>query len=286
MTAEVIREFAAQVSIARLCLALELSRSDYYRVRSGVEASDADCDVRDEIQRIALEFTAYGYRPMTAELRRRGLVVNHKRVLRLMRQDNLLCLRKRAFVVTTDSAHGLPVYKNLVPALNVTGLDQLWVADITYIRLLHEFIYLAVILDAYSRRCIGWAIGETLRAELAIAALEMALETRQVTPGLVHHSDRGVQYASEAYTALLKSRGIQISMSRRGNPYDNAKAERFMRTLKEEEVYLFEYESMAEAVDRIGIFLDDVYNQKRLHSAIGYVPPAEFEQSLRQQKPA
>jgi putative transposase len=143
-----------------------------------------------------------------------------------------------------------------------------------------------VILDAYSRRCIGWALGETLRAELAIAALDMALETRDVRPGLVHHSDRGVQYASEAYTTLLKSRGIQISMSRRGNPYDNAKAERFMRTLKEEEVYLFEYDSIEEAIDRIGAFLDDVYNQKRLHSAIGYVPPAEFEASLRQPKPA
>jgi len=286
MTAEVITEFAAQTSIAGLCLALELSRADYYRVRSGVAADDADCDVREQIQRIALEFSSYGYRPMTAELRRRGLVVNHKRVLRLMRQDNLLCLRRRAFVVTTDSAHALPVYTNLVPELSVTGLDQLWVADITYIRLLREFIYLAVILDAYSRRCIGWALGETLRAELAVAALEMALETREVGPGLVHHSDRGVQYASDDYTKVLKSHGIRISMSRRANPYDNAKAERFMRTLKEEEVYLFEYESMAEAVDRIGTFLDDVYNQKRLHSALGYVPPAEFEQSLRQPQPA
>lgn len=286
MTVEVITEFAAESSIAGLCLALELTRADYYRVRSGVAATDADCDVRDEIQRIALEFTAYGYRPMTAELRRRGLLVNHKRVLRLMRQDNLLGLRRRAFVVTTDSAHSLPIYPNLARGLDVRALDQLWVADITYIRLLREFIYLAVILDAYSRRCIGWALGDTLRAELAIAALEMALETREVRPGLVHHSDRGVQYASESYTALLKSRGVQISMSRRGNPYDNAKAERFMRTLKEEEVYLFEYESMAEAADRIGTFLEDVYNQKRLHSAIGYVPPAEFEQALRQQKPA
>jgi transposase InsO family protein len=286
MTAEVITEFAAQAPVARLCLALELTRADYYRLRSGVEASDADCDVRDQIHRIALEFSSYGYRPMTAELRRRGLVVNHKRVLRLMREDNLLCLRKRAFVVTTDSAHSLPVYTNLVPGLEVTGLDQLWVADITYIRLLREFIYLAVILDAFSRRCIGWALGETLRAEVAVAALEMALATRQVRAGLVHHSDRGVQYASEAYTALLKSQGVRISMSRRGNPYDNAKAERFMRTLKEEEVYLFEYESMAEAVERIGTFLEDVYNQKRLHSAIGYVPPAEFEQSLRQPQPA
>jgi transposase InsO family protein len=286
MTVEVITELAGQAPVARLCLALDLARADYYRVRSGVEASDVDCDVRDEMQRIALEFTSYGYRPMTAELRRRGMVVNHKRVLRLMRQDNLLCLRRRSFVVTTDSAHGLPIYTNLVPELTLTGLDQLWVADITYIRLLREFIYLAVILDAYSRRCVGWALGETLQAKLAVAALEMAFETREVGPGLVHHSDRGVQYASHDYTKLLKSRGILISMSRRGNPYDNAKAERFMRTLKEEEVYLFEYESMAEAVDRIGTFLEDVYNQKRLHSAIGYVPPAEFEQSLRQSQPA
>jgi transposase InsO family protein len=204
--------------------------------------------------------------------------VNRKRVLRLMREDNLLCLRKRRFVHTTDSDHRLPVYPNLVPELVVSGCDQLWVSDITYIRLLREFIYLAVILDAFSRRCIGWALERSLETELALSALRMALATRAVTAGLVHHSDRGVQYASLDYTALLKERGIRISMSRRGNAYDNAQAESFMKTLKYEEVYLREYETMAEARASISHFLEAVYNRKRLHSALGYIPPAEFEQ--------
>ncbi len=166
------------------------------------------------------------------------------------------------------------------------GVNQLWVADITYIRLLREFIYLAVILDAYSRRCIGWQLGQTLEAELAIGALRIALSTRQLEPGLVHHSDQGVQYASDDYTGLLKENEIQISMSRQGNPYDNAKAESFIRTLKMEEVYMYEYENIEEAYNRIGHFLEEVYNQKRLHSALGYVPPAEFERSLLESKVA
>ncbi len=199
-----------------------------------------------------------------------------------MREDNLLCLRKRRFILTTDSRHSLTTYPNLVPELMLTGINQLWVADITYIRLLREFVYLAVILDAYSRRCIGWALELYLEAELALEALRMALATRKVEPGLVHHSDRGVQYASSVYTDLLKEQGIRISMSRTGNPYNNAQAERFMRTLKYEEVYLSEYETMAEARARISHFLEEVYNQKRLHSAIGYVPPAEYEQQLCQ----
>jgi transposase InsO family protein len=199
-------------------------------------------------------------------------------VLRLMREDNLLVLRKRRFVHTTNSDHRLPVYPNLAPGLVVAGCDRLWVSDITYIRLLREFIYLAVILDAFSRRVIGWALERYLEAELTLSALRMALARRAVTPGLVHHSDRGVQYASLAYTALLKEHAIDISMSRRGNAYDNAQAESFMKTLKYEEVYLHEYETMAEARDSISHFLEAVYNQKRLHSAIGYLPPAEFEQ--------
>jgi putative transposase len=201
-------------------------------------------------------------------------------VLRLMRADNLLCLRKRAFVRTTDSDHDLPVYPNLARELQVTGLNPLWVADITYIRLVLEFVYLAVILDAFSRRVIGWALGRTLEAELALAALQMAIGRRRVTPGLVHHSDRGVQYASKDYVALLTEHDILISMSRRGNPYDNAQAESFMKTLKYEEVYRTEYLDFADALRRIGKFIESVYNRKRLHSALGYLPPAEFEQQL------
>lgn len=227
-----------------------------------------------------MAFPSYGYRRITVQLQRDGVLVNHKRVLRLMREDNLLCLRKRRFVVTTDSAHGLPVYPNLVPTLTVTGLNQLWLSDITYVRLLHEFIYLAVILDGFSRRCIGWALSRRLDASLTIAALQQALGHRTVGLGLVHHSDRGVQYASQRYTELLKAHGIQISMSRRGNPYDNAFAESFIKTLKYEEVHLNDYESFANAYASIERFLEDVYNHKRLHSALGYRPPAEFEQAL------
>ena len=266
--------------VSAICDTLALSRATYYRQQAQAEVADPDVDLRDHLQRLALEWPQYGYRRLTAALHRQGIQANHKRVLRLLREDNLLCLRKRRLFSTTDACHAFPVYPNLVPELVLTGINQLWVADITYIRLLHEFIYLAVILDAYSRRCIGWALAPYLETRLALEALQMALSWREVTPGLVHHSDRGVQYASRAYTDLLKERGIRISMSRRGNPYDNAQAERFMRTLKYEEVYLFEYATMTEARTRIQHFLEEVYNQKRLHSALGYVPPSEFEQQL------
>ncbi len=268
------------LSVTRMCAALAITRADYYRQQSPQSEVDADLELRDLIQRLALEMSAYGYRRITHQLRRRGVVVNHKRVLRLMRKDNLLCLRKKRFTRTTDSRHPLAVYPNLIPTLIITGIDQLWVADITYIRLQREFIYLAVILDAFSRRCIGWHLDRTLEAEIAITALKMAIASRMIQPGLVHHSDRGVQYASTDYTNLLTEHGISISMSRRGNPYDNAKAESFMKTLKMEEVYLYEYEDLFEARARIGHFLEEVYNQKRLHSALGYLPPAEFEQTL------
>ena len=208
--------------------------------------------LRSAIQNIALEFPADGYRRVAKELGQRGWRVNHKRVLRLLRADNLLCLRRQAFVHTTDSRHDLPVHPNLARELTVTGIDQLWVSDITYVRLQAEFVYLAVILDAYSRRVVGWALGRTLQAELAIAALQMALDARRPAPGLVHHSDRGVQYASLAYTALLKDQGIRISMSGKGNPYDNAQAESFMKTLKYEEVYRNEYRDFEEAYRLIG----------------------------------
>jgi putative transposase len=268
--------------VTSLCETLALSRATHYRHRANPLSADPDLELRDNIQRLALEWPQYGYRRLTAALHRQGVEANHKRVLRLMRADNLLCLRKRHFIPTTDSRHWLTIYPNLVPALAVTTINQLWVADITYIRLAREFVYLAVILDAYSRRCIGWALEPYLEAQLAVEALRMALATRKVEAGLVHHSDRGVQYASLAYTEILKEQGIRISMSRTGNPYDNAQAERFMRTLKYEEVYLFEYETAAEARARIGHFLEEVYNQKRLHSAIGYMPPAEYEQQLGQ----
>jgi putative transposase len=217
---------------------------------------------------------------LTALLRREGRVVNHKRVLRLMREDNLLSLRRKKYVFTTDSRHNWPIYPNLARHATLTGLNQLWVADITFIRLRSEFIYLAVVLDAYSRRVIGWNLGRTLHAELATGALYMALSQRSwKAEGLIHHSDQGVQYASSEYTEILQRCEIQISMSRRGNPYDNARAERFMRTLKEEEVHGTDYRNIEDARSRIGEFLEQVYNRKRLHSALRYLTPEEFEQA-------
>jgi putative transposase len=224
---------------------------------------------------------SYGYRRVTAELQRRNFDVNHKRVLRLMREDNLLCVRRRAFVLTTDSRHALPVYPNLARDIEPTGVNQLWVADITYIRLREEFVYLSVVLDVYSRRVIGWALGRTLAGELTLSALRMALASRRPSAGLVHHSDRGVQYASHDYTALLQDHEVIISMSRKGNPYDNAACESFMKTLKYDEVHRNEYRDFDDALASISQFLEVVYNQQRLHSALGYRPPAEFEKGLQ-----
>ncbi len=264
----------------RRCELGQVSRSGFYRWRREKPSADGDLPLRDTLQRIALEFPSYGWPRMTRELGRRDWAVNHKRVYRMMREDNLLCLRRRKFVSTTDSAHSLPVYPNLAREMVVTSLDQLWVADITYLRLQVEFVYLAVILDACSRRVIGWALGRTLEDELTLQALRRALEQRRPAPGLVHHSDRGVQYASRDYTALLQAQGIAISMSRKANPYDNAIAESFMKTLKYEEVYRDDYQDLLEARTSIRRFLEQVYNEKRLHSALGYLPPVEFEQAL------
>jgi putative transposase len=216
------------------------------------------------------------------KLLRQGWTINRKRVLRLLRVDNLLCVRRRKFRLrSTDSKHGLPIYPNLAAGMVLTSIDQLWVADITYIRLQWEFVYLAGVLDAFSRRCIGWALRRSLESALVLEALRMALMRRRPRPGLVHHSDRGVQYASRDYTTQLEQHGIRISISRWATPYDNARAESFMKTLKYEEVYRTEYRDLEEARALIKQFLEKVYNQQRLHSALGYRAPREVERSLR-----
>jgi transposase InsO family protein len=267
------------VGIERLCRLAGVSRAGYYRHWQASAPRAAETELRDAVQRAALSHRRYGHRRITVVLQRAGWPVNRKHVLRIMREDNLLCVAKRAFVPpTTDARHGWRVYPNLARHLAPLAVNQLWVADITYVRLAEAFVYLAVILDAFSRRVIGWSMAEHLRASLALAALEMALATRQVTPGgLVHHSDRGVQYACGDYVARLTAAGIQPSMSRIGCPWDNAMAESFMKTLKTEEVDGRRYRDLGEAAAAIGQFIETVYNRQRLHSALAYHSPAEFE---------
>lgn len=270
------------VTIERLCRLGGVSRAGYYRRFEERVSARADADLRDAIQRLALAHRHYGYRRITAQLRREGWIANAKRVLRLMRNDNLLCLRRKAFVpVTTDSRHRFAVVPNLIRRLVPSGIDQIWHADITYVRLGESFVYLAVILDAFSRKVVGWAMADHLEASLAIDALDKAITARNPPPhSLIHHSDRGVQYASLDYTARLKARAIAKSMSRVANPYDNAKAESFMKTLKTEEVNGKAYATLDHARSDIGGFIETIYNTQRLHSALGYKPPVEFETEL------
>lgn len=264
------------VPVRQLCAMLGVSRSWYYAAQAAA-ATEADVALRAAIEEIVLEFPGYGYRRVTKALQRAGWEVNHKRVLRVMRQESLLCQLKRHFVVTTQSDHDLATYPNLLADARLTRRDQAWVADITYIHLPTTFVYLACVLDAWSRRCLGWQLSHQIDTALPLVALDHALDLRQPTPGVIHHSDRGVQYASAAYVDRLTAAGARISMSAVGNPYDNAKAESFFKTLKREEVYLNQYDSFAEAEANLGHFIEEVYNAKRLHSSLGYRPPIEFE---------
>lgn len=275
----VICEGAASLSIQRLCVLAGIPRSTYYRMQqvSSKRNGSQHEGLRQEVHAVCAQWSHYGYRRVTRELRRQGRSVGLKRIRALMLKDNLRCRPKKRWIQTTDSKHGYRIYPNLARQMILDRPNQLWVADITYIHLIDEFVYLAVILDAFSRCVVGWALARHIDTHLTTGALEMALATRTIEADLVHHSDRGVQYASTHYIALLQSKNISVSMSRTGNPYDNAKAESFMKTLKTEEVSISEYETLAEARESIGRFIEIVYNQRRLHSALDYRPPVEFE---------
>jgi transposase InsO family protein len=269
------------LTIRELCESARVSRASYYRNWRGQEPKQEEVALRDALQRLALQDRHCGYRRIGRLLKREGWTVNHKRVLRLMREDNLLSIRRRRFVVTTDSEHPWRIYPNLARHMVVGGINQLWVSDITYVRLQREFIYLAVILDVYSRRVVGWSISRQLGSGFAVAALDLALTQRRPASGLIHHSDRGVQYASKDYVQRLEASGIVISMSRPGNPYDNAWAESFMKTLKVEEVDGRRYHDFDHAKSCIGTFIEEIYNGQRLHSALDYRSPKEFEAALK-----
>jgi putative transposase len=264
--------------IERLSALFGVSRSWYYERRSLPEQTEEEIALRDEIERIILAFPGYGYRRVTYALHRLGMPVNHKRVLRIMQEESLLCHLKKRFVVhTTDSRHGFPIYPHRLANVALSAQNQAWVADLTYIRVQRDFVYLACVLDAFSRRCVGWHLARDMTTQLTLVALQRAIALRQPPAGLIHHSDRGVQYASRDYVAQLEQIGALISMSAAGNPYDNAKAESFFKTLKYEEVYLNEYRSFADAEANLTVFIEQVYNRKRLHSSLGYLPPEEFE---------
>ncbi len=270
------------LSVERMCQLARVSRTGFYRSLQEQLPREESMEVRSAVQRVALEHRRrYGYRRVTAELRRQGMLVSRKRVARIMREDNLLAVKRKRFVTTTDSKHALEIYVNLARRMTPTGIDQLWVADITYIRLQAEFVYLAVILDAFSRKVIGWKLDRTLAARLAIEALLQAISARRPLRGLVHHSDRGIQYASADYMAILKQHEMVPSMSRPANPYDNASCESFIKTLKREEIYANRYADLEDLREHIEEFIEQYYNQKRLHSALGYCSPDEFERESR-----
>ena len=271
-------QLQGNLTVERMCWLSGVSRAGYYRSWNQERPIEEEMELRDAIQRIAVNHRHYGYRRVTMELRHQNWVVNHKRVARLMRLDNLLAVRKRAFRrATTDSNHAMRVYLNLAARLQLTGRDQLWIADVTYIRLRSEFVYLAVVLDAWSRKVIGWQLSRSLGEDLALQALERALASRQPAAGLVHHSDRGIQYAAQAYTDVLATYGILPSMSRPRNPYDNAKCESFIKTLKAEQIKEVRCRTLEELEANISAFIDGYYNSRRLHSALNYRTPEEFE---------
>jgi transposase InsO family protein len=272
-----------KLSVERMCTLTQVSRAGFYRWLQRKQPGVEETAVRAGIQEVAVEHhRRYGYRRITAELRHRGMIVNRKRVLRMMQEDNLLAVRRRKFVSTTDSRHPFEVFLNLAQRMELTAPNQLWVADLTYIRLQQEFVYMAVVLDAFSRRVVGWALNRSLRSAVAVDALQQAMDTRKPLPGLVHHSDRGVQYASQDYIELLQRHGATCSMSRTGNPYDNARCESFLKTLKQEEIYCREYRDLDDLRLHSNAFIDEYYNRRRLHSALGYVSPDAFEQATSQ----
>jgi len=267
------------MTIQRMCELAGVSRASFYRDWEQQAPSEAEAALRDAIQRTALAHRGHGYRRITPLVQRAGFVVGVEKVRRILRNDNLLAVRRRKFVVTTDGNHRFRVHPNLAESMELTAMNQLWVADITYLRLRREFVFLAVVLDAFSRKAIGWALGRSLETKLALAALESAIASRHPQPGLVHHSDRGTQYASHEYVQRLEACGAHLSMSRPARPWENGKCESFIKTLKREEIDARRYASLAELRQHLEEFIEQIYNQVRLHSALGYQSPEEFEQA-------